>query len=151
MQEGAGGRTRGRGCSGASGQVCRRSVWCCWFLCLFLCGLVCLGMLACWRCVCVCLSVVVWCGWGRNGLCWAGTTAVRCQIVRGASHSGRLDLCLHVSSIHTFCLQAPTLVMCSTASNAFTMVRRGDEDSFVCLHVCVCRFDVLLGGGGVGQ
>ena len=153
MQEGAWGRTRGRVCSGASGQVCRRSLWCCWFLCLFLCGLVWLGMLACWG-VCVCLSVVavlygavVVVGHGTG---CAGTTAVRCQNVRGTSHSGRLDLCLHVSSIHTFCLQPPTLVMCSTASNAFTMVRGGDEDSyFVCMSVC--RFDVLLSGGAVGQ
>ena len=128
MQEGAGGRTRGRACSGVSGQVCRRSLWCCWFLCLFLCGLVWLGMLACWGVnVCVCLwwlcCTVLWCGVVGDGTGCAGTTAVRCQPVRGASHSGRLDLCLHVSSIHTFCLQPPTLVMRSTASNAFTMVR----------------------------
>ena len=100
-------------------------------------------LLACWG-VCVCVSgvtvlwcAVVWCGVVGDGTGCAGTTAVRCQDVRGASHSGRLDLCLHVSSIHTFCLQTPTLVMCSTASNAFTMVRGGDEDSFVGLHVCV--------------
>ena len=136
MQEGAGGRTRGRACSGASRQVCRRPLWCCWFLCLFLCGLVWLGMLACWG-VCVCVSVCgdcavlctccagLWCGVVGDGTGCAGTTAVRCQAVRGASHSGRLDLCLHVSSMHTFCLQPPTLVMCSTASNAFTMVRGG--------------------------
>ena len=142
MQEGAGGRTRGRACSGASGQMCRRLLWwCCWFLCLFLCGLVWLNMLACWRSMCVCVWVdcaVLWCGVVGDGTGCAGTTAVRCQAVRGASHSERLDLCLHVSSIHTFCLQTPTRVMCSTASNAFTMVRGGDEDSyFACLHVCV--------------
>ena len=92
---------------------------------------------------------VLWCGLVGDGTGSAGTTAVRCQsMVGGASHSGRLDLCLHVSSIHTFCLQPPTLVMRSTASNAFTMVR-GDEMKipiFVCMSVC--RFGVLLGGGG---
>ena len=77
-------------------------------------------------CVSVCADcAVVCCGVVGDGTGYAGTTAVRCQGVHGASHSGRRDLCLHVSSIHTFCLQPPTLVMCSTASNAFTMVRGG--------------------------
>ena len=64
---------------------------------------------------CLCVSVlgdcaVLCCCVVGDGTGCAGTTAVRCQsMVRGAPHTGRLDLCLHVSSIHTFCLQTKML------------------------------------------
>ena len=104
-------------------------------------------MSVCGGCAVLCCGVV-WLGTERAVL---GRRRCAARPYVYTSHSGRLDLCLHVSSMHTFCLQPPTLVMCSTASNAFTMMR-GEEMKipiFVCMSVC--RFDVLLGGGGVGQ
>ena len=109
-------------------------------------------------CVCVCLwwlcCTVVWCG-----VVWLGTERAvlgrrRCAARTYVGHRTQDDLifaCTSPPSTSTeICLQTPTLVICSTASNAFTMVRGGDKDFyFACMSVC--RFDVLLSGGAVGQ
>ena len=137
------------------GRCVDGSLWCCWFLCLFLCGLVWLGMLACWGVnVCVCLwwlcCTVLWCGVVGDGTGCAGTTAVRCKCVR-------VHIALRTTrSLHARLLHAHILLANPNSCDAFHCLQRihngeGGEMKipiFVCMSVC--RLDVLLGGGGVG-
>ena len=105
---------------------------------------------------CVCLSVVavlycavVWCGWGRNGLCWDDGGALQVRTWGIALRTTR--------SLLARLLHAHILLANPNSCDAFHCLQRihngeGGEMKipiFVCMSVC--RFDVLLGGGGVGQ
>ena len=92
---------------------------------------------------------VVWCGWGRNGLCWddGGALPVRTWGIALRTTRSLLARLFH-----------PHILLATPNScDVFHCLQRihngewgGDEDSYsVCMSVC--RFDVLLGGGGVGQ
>ena len=76
---------------------------------------------------------------------------MRCQTVCGASHSGQVDLCLH-AHLHLHIL-LENLNSCYVF-HCLQRIHNGEGGEmkipiFVCMSVC--RFDVLLGGGGVGQ
>ena len=104
----------------------------------------------------MCLSVVIvlYCGVVGDGTGCAGTTTARCQMVRGASctHRTQDDSIFACTSPHPHILLA-NLNSCD-ASHCLQRIHNDEGGEikipiFVCMSVC--RFDVLLGGGGVGQ
>ena len=112
--------------------------------------------LLCWGVnVYVCLwwlcCTVLWCGVVGDGTGCAGTTAVRCKCVR-------VHIALRTTrSLLARLLHAHILLANPNSCDAFHCLQRIHNDEggemkisiFVCMSVC--RFDVLLGGGGVGQ